>query len=146
MTKSEDDLFKHLLKISETSSSEEGGAVFMSMNFSSWCTSFRYEAVTPLFEELDRLFGINPSKEKTILFPEGYGEFTSWFQNIDFVGQYGVETSSLKPRGANPQDDFNAIAANTLQLMRTQIINVFGAISGITIGCNNVRRLWKKQK
>lgn len=43
-----------------------------------------------------RLFGINPSKEKSILFPEGYGEYTSWFQDGDFVGQYGVETSSLK--------------------------------------------------
>ncbi|KAJ8709987.1 hypothetical protein PYW07_009353 [Mythimna separata] len=58
ITKSEDDLFKRFLKILETSSSEEGGAVFMSMDFSSWCTSFRYEAVTPLFEELDRLLGV----------------------------------------------------------------------------------------
>ncbi|CAG4990021.1 unnamed protein product [Parnassius apollo] len=54
-----------------------------------------------------RLFGINPNKEKTILFPESYGEYTSWYQDGDFVGQYGVETSSLKPMGKNPQDDFN---------------------------------------
>lgn len=93
-----------------------------------------------------RFFGINPSKEKTILFPEGYGEYTSWFQDGDFVGQYGVETSSLKPVGANPQDDFNAVAANTLQLMRTQIINVFGALSRIVIGCDNVRKLWNIKK
>ncbi|CAB3232780.1 unnamed protein product [Arctia plantaginis] len=55
-----------------------------------------------------RLFGINPSKEKTILFPEGY--------------------------------------ATTLQLLRTQIINAFGAISRLIIGCDNVRRLWNVKK
>lgn len=69
MTKSEDDLFKHLLKISETSSTEDGGAVFMSMDFSSWCTSFRYEGVTPLFEELDRLLGVNNVMAYTQKFP-----------------------------------------------------------------------------
>lgn len=53
MTKSEDDLFKHLLKISETSSTEKGEAAFMSMDFSSWCTSFRYRGITPMFEEID---------------------------------------------------------------------------------------------
>lgn len=66
-----------------------------------------------------RLFGINPSTEKTILFPEKFGEYTSWFQDTDFVGQYGVETSSLKPVGQNPQDDFNSLVATTLQLFRT---------------------------
>lgn len=69
MTKSEDDLFKHLLKISETSSTEDGGAVFISMDFSSWCTSFRYEGVTPLFEELDRLLGVGNVLAYTQLFP-----------------------------------------------------------------------------
>ncbi|CAB3237606.1 unnamed protein product [Arctia plantaginis] len=71
---------------------------------------------------------------------------TSWFQDGDFVGQYGVETSSLKPIGANPQDDFNAVAATTLQLLRTQIINAFGAISRLIIGCDNVKRPWNVKK
>lgn len=69
MTKSEDVLFKQLLKISETSSTEEGGAVLMSMDFSSWCTSFRYEGITPLFEELDRLLGIKNVFAYTPKFP-----------------------------------------------------------------------------
>lgn len=58
------------------------------------------------------------------------------------MGQYGVETSSLKPIGKNPQDDFNSITINTLQLIRTHTINVIGAISRMIIGVNNVRRLW----
>lgn len=58
-----------------------------------------------------KLYGINPSREKTILFPER--EHTSQYQDKDFIGQYGVETSSLKPMGKNPQDDFNSVAANT---------------------------------
>lgn len=93
-----------------------------------------------------RLFGINPSKEKTMLFPEGYGEYTSWYQDGEFVGQYGVETSSLKPGGKNPQDDFNGVSANTLQLLRTNIINSLGAIARISIGIDNVRRLWNIKK
>lgn len=46
MTKSEDNFMKHLIKMSETSDSEEGSYVFMSIDFSSWCTIFRHEAVT----------------------------------------------------------------------------------------------------
>ncbi|CAB3241750.1 unnamed protein product [Arctia plantaginis] len=69
MTKSEDDLFKHLLRISESSSQDEGGHVFMAMDFSSWCTSFRFEGVTPLFEELDRLLGVTDVMAYTQIFP-----------------------------------------------------------------------------
>lgn len=69
MTKSEDDLFKHQLKITETSSTDEVGAVFMSMDFSSWCTSFRYEGVTPLFEKLDRMLGVDNVLAYTQKFP-----------------------------------------------------------------------------
>ncbi|CAB3225850.1 unnamed protein product [Arctia plantaginis] len=69
MTKSEDDLFKHLLRISESSYQDEGGHVFMAIDFSSWCTSFRFEGVTPLFEELDRLLGVKDVMAYTQLFP-----------------------------------------------------------------------------
>lgn len=86
MTKTEDDLFKHLLKISETSSTEEGGAVFMSMDFSSWCTSFRYEGVTPLFEELNRLLGVNNVFAYTQKFPL---EFILLFQDRFHPPQQG---------------------------------------------------------
>lgn len=93
-----------------------------------------------------RLFRINPSREKSILFPETFGEYTSWYQDGDFVGQYGVETSSLKPIGKNPQDDFNNVSTNTLQLMRTYNINIIGVISRMITGINNVRRLWNIKK
>lgn len=89
-----------------------------------------------------RLFGINPSKEKTIIFPPGYGEFTSWYQDQVFIGQCGVETSSLKPEGINLQDDLNSSISSTLNLMRTYTINAFGAISRIGIAINNCKRLW----
>lgn len=102
--------------------------------------------IISLIYSVYRLFGINPSREKTILFPEGFGEYTSWYQDGDFVGQYGVETSSLKPIGKNPQDDFNTIAANTLQLVRTNVINVMGALARIMIGIKNVRSLWNIKK
>ncbi|CAH2987986.1 unnamed protein product [Chilo suppressalis] len=94
-----------------------------------------------------RLFGINPSREKTILFPESYtnGEY-NWYLDKDFVGQYQVETSSLKPQGENPQDDFNSIAFITLQLMQTHIINVIGAIVRLSVGIDNIRKLWNQIK
>ncbi|XP_044748148.1 uncharacterized protein LOC123309226 [Coccinella septempunctata] len=91
-----------------------------------------------------RAFGINPPVEKTILFPQGFGEYTSWYQDGDFIGQCDVGTSSLKPGGQNPQDDFNNMAALTLNLMRTYTINVMGPISRICIGINNaIEGKWK---
>lgn len=33
--------------------------VFIVLDFSSWCTNFRYELITPLSIELDRLFGLH---------------------------------------------------------------------------------------
>nr|UHR49719.1 MAG: RNA-dependent RNA polymerase [Hangzhou Nyamivirus 1] len=41
----------------------------MSMDFSSWCTSFRFEGVTPLFQELDRLLGVKNVMAYTQRFP-----------------------------------------------------------------------------
>lgn len=72
-----------------------------------------------------RLFGINPSREKITLFPEFYGEYTSWYQDNDFVDQCGVEISSLKPMGKNPQDDFNFIVSNTLTINKDQYYKYF---------------------
>lgn len=117
-------------------SSDDSMTVFVASSVESLCS------LITLTYGVYRLFGINPSKEKTILFPEFFGEYTSWYQDKDFVGQYGVETSSLKPMGKNPQDDFNSVASKTLQLMRTHIINVFGAITRLCIGVDNVRKLW----
>lgn len=90
-----------------------------------------------------KLIGINPSTSKSLFFEKGYGEYTSWYQDGDFIAQCGVETSSLKPGGSNAQDDFNTIASNTTTLLRTNTINKIGAISRIMVGIDNVRRLWK---
>nr|AJG39095.1 PB1 [Wuhan Mosquito Virus 7] len=89
-----------------------------------------------------RLFGINPSKEKNMIFKVGFGEYTSWYHDGNFVSQYGVETSSLKPGGQNPQDDIDSAMALTLTQLRTFLINPFGAIIRIILSAENVRRLW----
>lgn len=56
--------------------------------------------------ELDRkslkLIGVNLSKDKTFIFPYQYGEYTSWYQDVHFVAQYGVETAQLRPQGKKP--------------------------------------------
>lgn len=57
--------------------------------------------------------GINLSGSKTFFFPERYGEYTSWYMDQKFVSQFGVETSSLRPQGKNPQDDFYSLAKGT---------------------------------
>ncbi|ANQ45640.1 RNA-dependent RNA polymerase, partial [Orinoco virus] len=69
MTKSEDGLMKHLIKMANSPDDEEGGYVFISIDFSSWCTSFRWEGVTPLMEELDRLLGLHGVFSFTQRFP-----------------------------------------------------------------------------
>ncbi|CAG9557920.1 unnamed protein product [Danaus chrysippus] len=97
MTKTEDDLFKHLLKISEMSSTEDRSAVFMSMDFSSWCTRFRYEGVTPLFEELDRLLGVNNVMAYTQKFPL---ESSSYFK----TGSAYLVRGTMACRAAVPDD------------------------------------------
>ncbi|UPT53748.1 MAG: polymerase PB1 [Bactrocera tryoni orthomyxo-like virus] len=89
-----------------------------------------------------KMCGINMSTKKTLFFPSGYGEYTSWYQDGEFIGQSGTETSSLRPSGINPQEDFNNIAVQTAVLMRTHIINPLGAIQRLLIGINSVRRLY----
>lgn len=51
------------------------------------------------------LVGINLSPDKSFFFREGFGEYTSWYMEDKFVSQFGVETSSLRPQGKNPNDD-----------------------------------------
>lgn len=38
---------------------------------------------------VQKTIGINLSSDKTFIFPPGYGEYTSWFQDSKFVFQYG---------------------------------------------------------
>lgn len=89
------------------------------------------------------LMGVNISTKKTRFFRQGFGEVTSWYQDGEFGGQYGVETSALRPVGNNPADDFHAIAAQTATSMRTGTTNKFGAQARICLGVDNCRRLWK---
>nr|UUT42619.1 MAG: polymerase PB1 [Orthomyxoviridae sp.] len=90
-----------------------------------------------------KLMGVNISEKKSRFFRQGFGEVTSWYQDGEFTGQYGVETSALRPTGINPADDFHAIAAQTATSLRTGTTNIFGAQARLCIGVDNCRRLWK---
>lgn len=69
MTKSEDALAKHLIRMSDPNIPGYTDHVFMALDFSSWCSGFRVESVGSLFEELERLFGINHVFAYTQHFP-----------------------------------------------------------------------------
>lgn len=43
--------------------------VFITLDFSSWCTNFRYELLNPLFGEIDNLFGFANVYKFTHIFP-----------------------------------------------------------------------------
>nr|UUT42629.1 MAG: polymerase PB1 [Zambezi tick virus 1] len=90
-----------------------------------------------------KLMGVNISEKKSRFFRQGFGEVTSWYQDGEFGGQYGVETSALRPVGNNPADDFHSIAAQTATSLRTGTTNLFGAQARLCIGIDNCRRLWK---
>lgn len=51
-----------------------------------------------------KCLGINMSTTKSFIFKDGFGEYTSWYMEGDFLAQYGVETASLRPQAQNPQD------------------------------------------
>nr|QED21504.1 PB1 [Lestrade virus] len=89
------------------------------------------------------LIGINLSDKKTFYFPDKYGEYTSWYQDGDFVAQYGVETSSIRPQGSNPPDDFNSVAKGVMTALQTLNINPLGATMRLRLGVDGVRRAWK---
>lgn len=93
-----------------------------------------------------KLLGINLSQDKTFYFPFGFSEYTSWYMDGAFVSQYGVETSTLRPQGKNPPDDFHNIAITAAVAQQTQQrleINTMGAEAKIRIGIDNCRRLWR---
>lgn len=95
--------------------------------------------------EIDRkslkLLGINLSPSKSIVFNQDYGEYSSWYQDGNFVSQYGVETSTLRPQGKNPMDDFHTIAKSTSVSQQRLEMNPFGAEMKIRVGVDNCRRL-----
>lgn len=93
-----------------------------------------------------KLLGINLSLSKSMIFGKGYGEYTSWFQDGEFVAQYGVETSTLRPQGRNPMDDFYSIAKGAAVSQQRLEMNPMGAYSKIILGVDNCRRLWRIEK
>nr|QMP82229.1 polymerase PB1 [Dipteran orthomyxo-related virus OKIAV195] len=87
--------------------------------------------------------GINLSKKKTFIFKYGYGEFTSWYQDMKMVSQYGPETTTLRPGGNNPPDDFTTLARNTSMSLLKLETNEIGAEAKIRLGVNNIRSLYR---
>src|SRR5580765_2589765 len=70
MTMSEEQLTHTIIRMNTPILQLEGETyVFIVLDFSSWCTNFRYELITPLFIELDRLFGLHNVYSFTHHFP-----------------------------------------------------------------------------
>uniref|UniRef100_A0AAT9JA47 RNA-directed RNA polymerase catalytic subunit n=1 Tax=Cryptocercus meridianus orthomyxovirus 2 TaxID=3133493 RepID=A0AAT9JA47_9ORTO len=95
-----------------------------------------------------QMCGINLSKKKTFLFEFSYGEYTSWYQDGKLVSQYGPETTTLRPGGNNPPDDFNNLARTTATSLLRMETNEIGAEAKLRIGVQNIRSLYliKKRK
>lgn len=87
--------------------------------------------------------GINLSKSKSMLFDDGYGEYTSWYQDGDFVAQYGVETLTIWPMGKNPMDDVYSVAKGAAVSQQRLEMNPYGVYFKIIVGIDNCRRLWR---
>lgn len=113
--------------------------------FSSTSTLKLSSNINRLYHNL-KLLGINMSTKKTRVFRTKFGELTSWYQDGDFTAQYGVETSSLRPPGNNPADDFHSIASQAATSMCVGNNNIFGAQARLGLGIDNCRRLWKIEK
>nr|AJG39088.1 PB1 [Shuangao Insect Virus 4] len=92
------------------------------------------------------LCGINLSVKKTFIFRAGYGEYTSWYQDGKMVAQYGPETTTLRPGGNNPPDDFYGIAKTTSVSQVKLETNIVGAEVRIRLGVMNVRSLYRIKK
>lgn len=80
------------------------------------------------------LASINLSLDKTFLFVDGFGEYTSWYLNVGFVSQFGTEIPSIRLQGKNPGDDFYFCANSTVVLLHTLTINHLGASAKLRLG------------
>lgn len=131
---------KHNCRVSTLRSSDDSMTLFIGAGLTDV-----YRAIEENRKCL-KLLGVNLSPDKSFLFKEGYGEYTSWYLDGKFVAQYGVETASLRPQGKNPADDFYSIAKTTeVSQTRLEIIP-FGAELRLRVGIDNVRRLWRIMK
>ncbi|QMP82162.1 RNA-dependent RNA polymerase [Hymenopteran orino-related virus OKIAV87] len=70
MTMSEEQLTRTILKMnSPTLKMREETYVFIVVDFSSWCTTFRWDLMWDLFKEIDQLFGLENVYTYTHMFP-----------------------------------------------------------------------------
>lgn len=70
MTMGEEKLTRTILRVNTPILQIEGETyVFITLDFFSWCTNFRYELVTPLFTKIDRLFDLHNVYSFTHFFP-----------------------------------------------------------------------------
>ncbi|PNF26221.1 hypothetical protein B7P43_CG03716, partial [Cryptotermes secundus] len=90
------------------------------------------------------MIDINLSLDKTFIFKEGIGEYTSWYMDLGFVTVQS-RNKFLRPQGKNPPDDFS-ISKGTATALSTLTINHIGAKARLRIGVDNVRRLWRIKK
>nr|UQS95353.1 MAG: PB1 [Byreska virus] len=90
-----------------------------------------------------KLTGIALSLDKTIVCNKNYGEFTSWFQDGKLVSQYGPETTTLRPGGKNPHDDFFSAAKSSSVSLLNCTSNPFGTEVKLTLSINNIRSLYR---
>ncbi|ASA47420.1 PB1 [Aedes alboannulatus orthomyxo-like virus] len=90
-----------------------------------------------------KMCGINLSDKKTFIFPIGYGEYTSWYQDGALVAQYGAEATRIKPTGMNPPDDFYGVVKSTANGLMNLESNNLGAEAKIRLGIANVRSLYR---
>jgi hypothetical protein len=125
------------MKVVTLRSSDDSMSVFVGKDWPlvSKCVSMNFVNLS--------LIGINLSPKKTLFFPEGFGEYTSWYQDGVFVSQYGVETSGIRPQGKNPPDDFYSISKGCSVALQTFTINPLGATIRLRLGIDGVRRVWR---
>lgn len=95
------------MRVSTLRSSDDSMSLYMANcpYNSKWCIHINKRNL--------EMLGINLSPDKTFFFVAGYGEYTSWYMDNKFTAQYGVETSSIRPQGKNPAEDFYAVAKGT---------------------------------
>nr|QWC36498.1 PB1 [Bemisia tabaci Quaranja-like virus 3] len=93
-----------------------------------------------------RRHGINPSMKKNRYFRWAFGEYTSWYIDGTFTSQYGVEISSIRPKGDTCHTDFHSCAAETNVSLREFRLNNIGAEMMLGLRIANTRRLWRVKK
>ena len=70
MTISEEEYMQTIIKLnSKKNTDSDHSHISIMVDFSSWCGNFRYELATPVFRDLDKLFGLENIFSAAHLFP-----------------------------------------------------------------------------